>query len=303
MNKIDVTLNVYGKPYHTLVSILSLLKYSGHLIDKIFLLEEYQHPHGDNIGFIFQLLPKEKIIHIKADHFIDYPKNNGLKYFDYERINDEKYRHSIRYQYAFEKTDKEYLFIMHNDVLFTGDIIGNMLEKITGTNYVGIGHIGACWNCPAHYAKVCDGDNYDKYNPTYEEAISIVEKYPSPRTRSFVEVPPPPGTAYINQCRPMPFPECRLNEYSAMINTKILKPLVMPVGNIKPIGDYTFDIGNEFFRGLFMAGYRFINYKGGEVKHAWSIPEISAGHPLDYNKKEYDYAEEIARMYLIKNLI
>lgn len=282
MKKVDVAVNVYGKPYHTLISILSLLKYSKQHIGKIFLLEEPEHPHGDNIDNIFQFLPSEIIIHkkLKHGHCVDY--------------NNEEYRHSIRYQYAFEKTDKDYLFIMHNDVLFKGDTIGGMLQKIEETQYVGIGTIGQCWNCPAYYAKVCNGDIMENYNPTYEEAIEVVEKYPGPRTNK----------NNINKESPMPFPECRLNEFFALLNIKILKHLIRPIGNITPIGVGSIDTGTDFFRELFMKGYRFINYaqtghiETEDVKHGWVT---QAGTPSNKYKDEYERIEYIAKDFFFKN--
>lgn len=38
--KVDVAVNVYGKPYQTVLSILSLLKYSKNYIDKIYIITE-----------------------------------------------------------------------------------------------------------------------------------------------------------------------------------------------------------------------------------------------------------------------
>jgi hypothetical protein len=42
--KVDVAINVYGKPYQTALSILSLLKYSKKYINKIYINIEKKQP-------------------------------------------------------------------------------------------------------------------------------------------------------------------------------------------------------------------------------------------------------------------
>lgn len=39
-DKVDVIINVYGKPWQTLCTLKSLMKYSGKYIDKIYFIEE-----------------------------------------------------------------------------------------------------------------------------------------------------------------------------------------------------------------------------------------------------------------------
>jgi hypothetical protein len=40
--KVDVAVNIYGKPYQTVLSILSLLKYSKNHINNIFIVFRYR---------------------------------------------------------------------------------------------------------------------------------------------------------------------------------------------------------------------------------------------------------------------
>ena len=47
--KIDVAINVYGKPWQTLVSLKSLLKVSAKYIDKIYFIEENKQPFNEDI--------------------------------------------------------------------------------------------------------------------------------------------------------------------------------------------------------------------------------------------------------------
>ena len=54
--KVDVAVNVYGKPYQTVLSILSLLKYSKNHIDKIYIITEKNQPFGFEKSIIKELL-------------------------------------------------------------------------------------------------------------------------------------------------------------------------------------------------------------------------------------------------------
>ena len=49
MEKVDVVIHVYGKPWQTLCTLKSLMKHSGKHIDKIFFVKEPNQPYGDNI--------------------------------------------------------------------------------------------------------------------------------------------------------------------------------------------------------------------------------------------------------------
>lgn len=61
MNNVDVVIGAYGKPYQTIVAILSILKYCGRHISKIWLREELHHPFdGVNLYFIKTLGVKYK---------------------------------------------------------------------------------------------------------------------------------------------------------------------------------------------------------------------------------------------------
>ncbi|MBL0045733.1 MAG: hypothetical protein IPP33_15440 [Flavobacteriales bacterium] len=44
MKKVDVAINVYGKPAQTAVTLLSLIEHSGQWIDRIWFIEERRQP-------------------------------------------------------------------------------------------------------------------------------------------------------------------------------------------------------------------------------------------------------------------
>ena len=48
MQKVDVVMNIYGKPWQTLCAIKSLMKHSGQWVDKIYLTIEKHHPYDDD---------------------------------------------------------------------------------------------------------------------------------------------------------------------------------------------------------------------------------------------------------------
>ena len=275
---IDVAINVYGKPYHTLVSLLSLLKHSGKWIDKIYVQFENKLPHGDEVEWIKKYLPDNTIYSTPKFYF-------GYR-TSMDKLGNDDYRLSVRYQYAWENSDKDFLFTLHNDMLFKGDIIGEMLERIK--DKAAIGSIGQCWNCPAN--NVCK--SFETFKPTYEEAIKIVKENPASKDRTTVEL--------IDKVNPMPLPECRVNEWACLINLKKLKNEVIPIGDTPPFGctRLHFDTGVDWFRSLYLKKYEFVNWDGEKDGFFTHAPfTICGGNSLDGNKIIYKKAESVAREY------
>jgi len=52
--KVDVIINVYGKPWQTLVALKSLMLHSGQWIDKIYMNVEKHHPYDDEVRWIIE---------------------------------------------------------------------------------------------------------------------------------------------------------------------------------------------------------------------------------------------------------
>ena len=95
---------------------------------------------------------------------------------DPARFADEAYRCGIRYQYAFERSTSRRLFLMHNDVIVLKDVLG-YLSGLMG-DAVAVGHLGQCWNCPAHVAELtrevmdcepCGPERYMDFRPDYNQ--------------------------------------------------------------------------------------------------------------------------------------
>lgn len=280
--KVDVAICVYGKPYQTAVTLASLLQCSGHFIDKVFLQIESVQPHGVDISALLRVFGGERFVHHTPALHI------GIDFYRGQDLSNTELRRSFRYQYAWETTDKDFLFISHNDCLFDGDVVGGMLEQQRAGDYAGVGWIGQCWNCPAHSAGLCNGDSYSSFHPTYEEAVALAVQYPSPRTA--------PGG--IDQRDPMPLPECRLNEFACLIDMRKARPATVPEGSIIPFGAMTVDIGTQWFRDMVLSGHRFKNWFKN-VTHA-PFSAGANGFSADRNRAIYDRSEEMAAEALRK---
>lgn len=296
-DKIDVCINVFGKPYETITTINSLLEHSGSHIDKIYYIEEANQLPDYNFDLIQSHVDYELI------RFI--PKYYEFYILANEQLarDDEDYRMSIRYQYGFSTTDKKFLFITHNDVLYTGDIIGEMIKSI-GDN-VAIGELGQCWNCPMKSENLCDGnrlnDNYDKQPLSYDKAMEITNRYANEGYQR-VSV----WKHLVHKTKPFPMPECRVNEWSALVNVEIHNKETFPKGDIIPFGAYLdIDTSTKFFRDMMHKGYKFANFPVKEYSvHGYFIGENGGpGHPSMFNKDRYEKTENLAKEYLQKNYI
>ena len=279
---IDVAINVYGKPYQTAVTLLSLLRHSGPHINRIFFISEPKQPRPGE----YQIAPEligDRLESFTPQFFL------GLEQADERRLGEETYRHSIRYQYAWEKSDQRFLLLTHNDVLYTGDIV-SMLTAEIGDN-IAIGEVGQCWNCPAGIAKVCSPASYFDYRPDLETALALHRDFPSQRNYDHA--------GWIARNGPWPLPECRLNEWVALIDLERSRPLTTPFGPAPPLGFLSVDIGTEWFRVISNAGHRVRNFDFTSVaKHAWTDGEF--GNTSLFDDDRYDSSELIARDLLAR---
>lgn len=287
-NSVDVALHVYGKPLMTAVAISSLLEKSGKWINKIYLVPERQQPYNSDFKFI-------------KNHFGDKVElyrpwfYNGLKRAREQFFFFDRYRWSVRYQYAFEKSTAKYLFMIHNDMLFHDDILELYLNQIQSGGFAGVGPIGMCWNCPASYAKLCSADSYDQYRPSENEINEIKEKYPAPRKEIY---------DYFRDGRELwPLPECRLNEWAALVDREQVAPYSWPLEKEVMFGQMDLDIAVRWFHFLNNKGLRFKNVPlDGYATHVWTGKEGEANSGVDTlsNKELYFRAEDQSFDMLVK---
>lgn len=286
IEKVDVIINVYGKPWQTLCTLKSLIKYNGEHIDKIYFIEEKEQPYNDNVKFILEYF--DNIIHYIPEKYQFLPRIHQT-----DDLSVKENRYNFRYQYGIENSDKKYVFITHNDVLYTGNIVWDMLNEIDG--YAGIGSIGQCWNCPCKSANECNGDKFHVYNPTYEHVIELCEMYKPARGDQFISM--------ISKDKLKPLPECRLNEFSCLINREISVDNCIPIRNINFFGDYSgIDIASAWFKGLIEAGFKFKNYNI-DKNSIHSFYSKTNGYSTQLDNVKYKNSENFAKEYYYNNLI
>ena len=265
MTQIDVLINVFGKPYQTALSLLSLIKYCNKYIDKIFLHLEpatYEIERRDSSPLINYF--KDNIIVYNVPYWLATEPTDEKRY-----LADNDYRLSLRYQYGFENTDKKFILIIHNDIEVTDDVIGQMLKAIGGAT--AIGEIGQCWWCPAGQTGLCSPEIYTKFKPVYSQLMFIYNKDMDYKKRRAYNL----GLRQEFQQNPWPLPECRVNEWCMLVNMTKARPATFPFWNAAPIGalfvsgakigetwedDVTLDTGVQWFRDLNHHGHVFKNF-------------------------------------------
>lgn len=273
MNKINCVIQSFGKSEQLRCTIASLLKHSKQHVGKIYLIEEAITPFNDkDCSWVPEYFDIE----------IDYYKQKS--YINPYTVNCTHVPYSlVRHQRAIDIDDNKYIFICHNDVLFTGDIIGDMLQKIE--NYeknnpnnilAGIGQIGQCHNCPAF--SICGGgEHWNKWNPSWEDIHNL--KLPHIRTRK----------DNLHPRIPKLVPECRLNEFACIINREIKIE-----DNRNLFGQFSEDSGVNWFRYMYEQGYKFIDYRKNYHHGYWAD---NAGYPTQLNEDKYKVAEQKAKEY------
>lgn len=262
---IDVQIDVYGKPYQTIATLMSLKKHSGRHIGRVFMTVEKEVPWGDNMTPLWDYIREQKIeVHVPSKHE--------------PYRSDAQDRKSVKYQFGIDESREDYIFMCHNDIKFTGDILGEMITCIG--DRAGIGLIGQCWNCSAHYAGRCDGHRMETTQFDYHEMIQMVRDFPAPRVYE----------RHISK-PVMPLPECRLNEFACLMDRKLL---------VKKSNEGLFyglydgnDLGQRWFREMVLQGYKFHHYDIGKMsQHCYWAQDC--GFSATKNEELYYMAEKRA---------
>jgi hypothetical protein len=90
-----------------------------------------------------------------------------------------------------------------------------------------------------------------------------------------------------------------INEWSCLINRKLSNKETSPNGDTPLFGIYGIDMGNKWFKSLYLKGYKFIDYRKNFIHSYWS--EISSGYQTQLKKDLYDKSEENAKKYYEEN--
>ena len=281
--KVDVAINVYGKPLQTAVTLFSLMKHSGRHIDRIFFIQEKKQPPGSRFDLIFGKLGDRLDVHVPRYFLWTYP----VKLLR-PLLRIQSFRQSLRYQYAWEHTDKNYRFITHNDVLYHDDIVGYFLANMG--EHIAAGQVGMCWSCSARTADLCSGDRYLAFRPSVSQYAELTRRFPEKRAKVHKR--------FAHKGSAWPLPECRLNEWACLINMRLARPLTMPEGDVLPFGAMMLDIGTEWFYQMHQHGHtvKHLDLRG-YAHHAWTTTDAS-GHRVLFDRNAYDDGEEAARRML-----
>jgi len=290
--RVDVIINVCGKPYQTALSLLTLNQASGQHIDKIYFVDENTSQynidmHTGQHQFVREML-NDKIEYVMPSRW------NYCFELEQAKLNDIEYRHSVRYQYGWESSDKDYILIIHNDAHFHGDIIGAMLASI-GDN-IAAGHIGQCWYCPAAFTGKCSSETYLEYKPSFSELRELYQKTRAPEG-SFMRAYHLPRLHEMFERQPWPLPECRVNEWCALINMKLARKLTVPLGRATPfgaiinVGKQILDVGCQWFRDVHVRGHTCKHFNIYKFMHH-DVPPT--GQPTLLDRQRYVDKETIA---------
>jgi len=284
--QVDVAIQVYGKPAQTAVTLLSLLRHSGGRIHRIWFVEEKRQPFSARFDRIHAHLGR-RLVRYRPPLWIGARQLPARWMYRMRPV-----RLSLRYQRAWEMSDQPYLFITHNDVLYTGDIIGSLLTRIQG--HIAAGPVGQCWNCPAWSAKVCSPETFMHYRPSYEEWTRLSTMHPGARADRYSDV--------IDPTRPWPLPECRVNEWSMLVDLARARPATLPLGQAVPLGaSHGMDTGTQWFHDVLNAGHTVAHMDiTPYALHAWASSS-GGGYPALADRKEYDRGEALALDHLRSN--
>lgn len=284
-------MQVFGKPYQTALTLLSLYKCSGQWINKIYYIVEPAKPKFDEVSvhILKDLIPGMEIF---------FPEIwMGVDNTDLTRLHEKSYRYSLRYQYGIENSENDFLLIIHNDIFFKKDIIAHFLNEIN--DYFAIGDIGQCWNCPASQYDIvrktgvnrcvpCNHSDYAGFACNFsqlQQIYSEAKKRGLPLRWNAHEA----FTAEYEK-RPWPLPECRVNEWCCMIHLKVARKRMAPFGKCRPFGAYLpgQDIGVAWFRDM--------NHAGCRAKHSdiYSCIDHRGGHSALFNEQVYRHNEKAA---------
>jgi hypothetical protein len=283
LKQVDIAINVYGKPQQTAVTLLSLLEHSGEHIGRVHLTLERRQPFRADFEPLLKHLGTRVVLHRPSFWFGVRPQRSKWL------MHLGAYRRSLRYQHAWETSNASFLFVTHNDVLYKDDIIGAMHQRIKGN--VAVGPVGQCWNCPASYAQRCSPDRFTHYRPAYAEWRQLAAEYPGPRAAHYDRV--------VDPQRPWPLPECRVNEWSMLVDLQRARPLTMPQGKAVPLGAlYGLDIGTQWFHDVLNAGATVEHFDIAQyAKHAWASA-TGGGHAALADRALYDAQEAQATALL-----
>ncbi|MEE3660420.1 hypothetical protein V2I52_00505 [Brenneria sp. g21c3] len=251
--KVDVAVCSYKKPELLFKTLLSLKKVSEKFIDTIWICDDGGNddsaidfynsdlfknslkPWKVNVrentqrgGWWFTPVKGLKPTYLSFSKRIAYSIRGKIKGTGFSIL-----RENVRYQWAIDSTDKEYLFVIHDDVDFYADVIDLMLRSLLTMEKPGIaGDLGQCWRCEYSARgctplKVSHGDYPSRYWPNKEPESS--------------------GTNW----------PCRMNEWCCILNVQTARYIEKKYDVLYGWFDNSGDTSAYWFYLLIKEGYQF----------------------------------------------
>jgi hypothetical protein len=178
-------------------------------------------------------------------------------------------------------------------MLYHADMVGPMLAAFDEEPMLaGAGAIGQCWACPGSLSGRCSPAKVQTYRPDKKEALELHQAYAVPRQQKDIDI--------IEAGRVFPFPECRLNEHTCLINVELYRKLTLPTGDVGCLGGTWggADLGMVWFYELFNRGYQFRHFVLEDYGRHAPFDESGSGS-LAYSKSDwYWHAELLAAEYI-----
>ncbi|QDC96495.1 hypothetical protein FIT77_04170 [Candidatus Methylopumilus universalis] len=167
LQKVDIAVQSYKKPESLVYALLSLHQVSKNQIEQVWINDDKS---GDDVVNVYKSESLKKALHpwkihvrvnerrmgwwlsfvrgYKPDYLTRPYQALRMMFNFYKNRSFYVGRQDIRYQWAIDSTDKSYIFIMHDDIVFKGDVVGLYLKNMLSKKKPSIvGDLGQCWRC------------------------------------------------------------------------------------------------------------------------------------------------------------
>lgn len=250
--KIDVVVQSYKKPESLIYTLLTLHRHSRDNIDVVWINDDRSGGHV--LDAYLELAASGKLdpwqVRVRENTFrmgwwVSFVRGFSPDYLSFglkiKRMAWNLYKNGsiyvekedVRYQWAISNTDKKYLFVIHDDIEFRGDVVSLYLKNIQEhENAAIVGDLGQCWRCAFHEQGCSPQKLLDGYRPS--------PIWPSTKLK-------PESHAWA----------CRINEWSALLAVQAAHDILQRdrvfFGNFDANGD----ISAYWFSRAIAAGYEF----------------------------------------------
>jgi hypothetical protein len=266
--KVDVAIQSFGKPESLLFTLMTLKQHSSRWVDAVFIDDDQSK--GDVLSAyrsdaVVQYF-RPWTLHLRRNrrrvgwwpasvrgYRPSYLTSTAAARRHLESLVRRRSifvdRRDIRYQWALDTSDKDFVFVAHDDMDFRGDVIGRYLPVAAAMDRPGIvGDLGQCWRCTY------------KQEPFRCTPTRIIDGYrPSP---------------YWPRAQPgdsMERRPCRINEWSALVSVAAAREIAEDervfFGNMDDGGD----TGAFWFDRAIERGFGFDDPLAGRkhYRHGW----------------------------------